>query len=89
MHLVRHSIIRTTCHPCPVKYSYTHLTSPTCHPSIPSIFLPDTLLPSLHPLQVPIFIDGEVRMYESLAIMHYLETYYPDPPLLPRERVAR
>ena len=22
---------------------------------------------------VPIFIDGEVRMYESLAILHYLE----------------
>jgi hypothetical protein len=38
---------------------------------------------------VPIFIDGEVRMYESLAILHYLDDFYPDPPLLPRERVAR
>jgi hypothetical protein len=38
---------------------------------------------------VPIFIDGEVRMYESLAIMHYLEDFYPEVPLLPRERVAR
>jgi glutathione S-transferase len=38
---------------------------------------------------VPIFIDGDVRMYESLAILHYLEGAYPDPPLLPRERVAR
>jgi hypothetical protein len=38
---------------------------------------------------VPIFIDGEVRMYESLAILHYLDDFYPEPPLLPRERVAR
>jgi glutathione S-transferase len=38
---------------------------------------------------VPIFIDGEVRMYESLAIMHYLAHFYADVPLLPRERSAR
>jgi hypothetical protein len=38
---------------------------------------------------VPIFIDGDVRMYESLAIMHYVETFYPEPALLPRERLGR
>lgn len=38
---------------------------------------------------VPIFVDGEVVMYESLAILQYIETFYPDPPLLPADRIAR
>lgn len=38
---------------------------------------------------VPIFIDGDVRMYESLAILQYLEWQYPEPSLLPTDRVAR
>jgi glutathione S-transferase len=29
------------------------------------------------------------RRYESLAILHYLEGAYPDPPLLPRSAVPR
>ena len=36
---------------------------------------------------VPIFIDGEARMYESLAILNYLERFYPEPHLLPSDRV--
>lgn len=38
---------------------------------------------------VPIFIDGDVRMYESLAILHYLDDFYTEIPLLPKERIAR
>ncbi|WP_417438324.1 maleylacetoacetate isomerase [Idiomarina sp.] len=32
---------------------------------------------------VPTFIDGEVRLNQSLAIIEYLEECYPDTPLLP------
>lgn len=42
---------------------------------------------------VPIFVDGDVRMYESLAILHYLESFYGDGSgfhsLLPRDKVPR
>jgi glutathione S-transferase len=39
---------------------------------------------------VPILVDGEVRMYESLAILQYLELTYPSsPPLLPVDRMGR
>jgi len=35
--------------------------------------------------QVPALVDGDVRLYESVAIVHYLEYRYPDPPLIPSE----
>jgi glutathione S-transferase len=38
---------------------------------------------------VPIFIDGPVKMYESLAILQYLEHFYPEKSLLPNDRRAR
>lgn len=67
------------------------------HPAFHSLFAPRLHALASHrraalhciALQVPIFIDGDVRMYESLAILHYLETFYPETPLLPRERTAR
>lgn len=34
--------------------------------------------------QVPVLKDGEVVVYETLAVMHYLERQYPDPPLFGR-----
>ncbi|APB35130.1 glutathione S-transferase domain-containing protein [Gloeomargarita lithophora Alchichica-D10] len=34
---------------------------------------------------VPVLVDGDLRVIESLAILDYLEARYPDPPLLPRE----
>jgi glutathione S-transferase len=37
---------------------------------------------------VPILIDGDVRIFESLAILHYLEREYPARALMPAERVA-
>ena len=30
-------------------------------------------------------VDGDVRIYESVAIVQYLEYRYPDPPLIPSE----
>jgi len=35
--------------------------------------------------QVPVLEDGDVVLYESVAILEYLEERHPDPPLLPRD----
>jgi glutathione S-transferase len=35
--------------------------------------------------QVPALVDGDVRVYESVAIVHYLERRYPEPSLIPNE----
>jgi glutathione S-transferase len=39
--------------------------------------------------KVPALLDGEVRVWESLAIMDYLADTHPDLPVWPRERAAR
>jgi len=39
--------------------------------------------------QVPVLIDGDVTLYDSTIIIEYLEDAYPEPPLLPRQPVAR
>jgi maleylpyruvate isomerase len=38
---------------------------------------------------VPVLIDGERTLTQSLAIIEYLEETHPRPPLLPQEPVAR
>jgi glutathione S-transferase len=37
---------------------------------------------------VPVLIDGDVCIIESMAILDYLEAKYPDPPLLPKDAIA-
>jgi glutathione S-transferase len=39
--------------------------------------------------QVPALEDGEVRVFETNAILEYLDHAYPDTPLLPRDSGAR
>ncbi len=38
--------------------------------------------------QVPALVDGDVRLYESVAIVEYLERRYPEPSLIPSEPKA-
>lgn len=38
--------------------------------------------------QVPVLVDGSLRIIESVAILDYLEARYPDPPLLPPDPAA-
>ncbi|MNE67164.1 Maleylpyruvate isomerase [compost metagenome] len=45
---------------------------------------------ALNPQQlVPLLVDGEVRIAQSLAILEYLDEVYPVPPLLPADPAQR
>jgi glutathione S-transferase len=39
--------------------------------------------------EVPLLVDGPVRIFDSSIILEYIEERWPDPPLLPREPAAR
>jgi glutathione S-transferase len=49
----------------------------------------DSLSPeflSINPFgQIPVLVDGDRRIIESMAILDYLEAAYPNPPLLPQD----
>jgi maleylacetoacetate isomerase len=40
-------------------------------------------------MMVPTLIDGAAELFQSLAILEYLDEHYPEPPLLPSDPEAR
>ena len=38
---------------------------------------------------VPFFVDGDLKTGQSLAIIDYLEETHPEPPVLPKDAIAR
>jgi maleylpyruvate isomerase len=40
-------------------------------------------------MMVPTFIDGNIKLTQSLALLEYLEETHPEPPLLPKDPLAR
>ena len=50
----------------------------------------DPAYKTLNPqMVVPTLIDGNVKLFQSLAIVEYLEEKYPAPPLLPKDAASR
>ena len=39
--------------------------------------------------EVPVLVDGDLRIFDSTIILEYLEDKYPEPPLLPRDPAER
>lgn len=40
-------------------------------------------------LEVPVFVDGDLQIFESTIILEYIEDKFPTPPLLPKDPAGR
>src|SRR5215510_9255756 len=57
---------------------------------LPDMVALDSEFAALSPrLEVPVFVDDEVRLFDSSVILEYLEDRWPEPALLPRAAAER
>ncbi|HKP57885.1 MAG TPA: glutathione S-transferase family protein [Polyangiales bacterium] len=57
---------------------------------LPDLVALDSEFAALSPrLEVPVFVDDEVRLFDSSVILEYLEDRWPEPALLPRGAAER
>ncbi|MFT4798515.1 MAG: glutathione S-transferase/RNA polymerase-associated protein [Candidatus Azotimanducaceae bacterium] len=49
----------------------------------------DDFIASSPRMEVPSFVQGEIKIFDSTVILEYIEEAYPEPPLLPASPVER
>lgn len=73
-----------------IALAYKRLDYTPHYVSLPKMEHREESYRSLHPQGlVPLLVDGEHSLIQSMAIIEYLDETYPEPPLMPKNALAR